>query len=58
MLMERLFNLIPSEIRNMYRISIDTFHRSLYKWLKIVPDKPRTYNYALCMAVERNSIVN
>lgn len=56
--MERLFNVLPSEIRDLHEISTEIFKRNIDTWLKTVPDEPRIDNYALCVVAEKNSKIN
>lgn len=49
---------LPSDIRKLNGSCTKTYKRNLDKWLKTVPDETRIDNYAVCVAVERNSIVN
>ena len=55
--MERLFNSIPKEIRNIKEKNVETFKKHLDKWLKTVPDTPRIDDYGSRVAADSNSIV-
>lgn len=55
--LERLFCVLPSEVRNFHGINIETIKRNVDKWLKTVPGKLRIDSYAVCVVVEKNSIV-
>ena len=53
---QRLFNCIPGKIRNITKVTTDTFKRHLDEWLKTVPDQPRGGGYSGRVAAESNSI--
>ena len=54
---ERLFNHIPSYLRNITGRKMECFKRKLDEWLmKEVPDQPKCRNYRI--AVRRNSIID
>ena len=53
---QRLFNCIPGAIRNLTKVTTDTFKSHLDKWLKTVPDQPRGGGYSERVAAESNSI--
>ena len=53
---QRLFNCIPGKIRNLTKVTTDTFKRHLDEWLKTVPDQPRGGSYSGRVAAESNSI--
>ena len=36
----RLFNLVPTEIRNLSGVSVETFKSGLDAWLTTIPDQP------------------
>ena len=55
--MERLFNSIPQEIRNIEKKNVETFKKHLDKWLKTIPDTPRIDDYGSRVAADSNSIV-
>ena len=55
--MERLFNSIPKEIRNIEEKNVETFKIHLDRWLKTVPDTPRIDDYGSRVAADSNSIV-
>lgn len=52
----RLFNSIPAEVRALTGCSIESFKRSLDKFLRTVPDRPRLPGYAGCSSEPTNSI--
>ena len=53
---ERAFNCMPSELRNMTGVKTETFKKHLDKWLSGVPDQPRGGGYAGQVAASNNSI--
>ena len=53
---QRLFNCIPGKIRNLTKVTTDTFKRHLDEWLKTVPDQPRGGSYSGRVVAESNSI--
>ena len=55
---QRLFNCIPGKIRNLTKVTTDTFKRHLDEWLKKVPDQPRGGGYSVRVAAESNSILH
>ena len=56
--MERLFNAIPAEIRNISEKSVETFKNHLDKWLRSLPDTPKIDDYGSRVVAESNSIIN
>lgn len=54
----RNLSVLSTEIRNLKRMSIETFKRRLDRWLKSVLDEPKIENYAMYLAAENNIIVN
>ncbi|CAL4235595.1 unnamed protein product [Meganyctiphanes norvegica] len=54
--MERLFNVIPPDLRNITGVKTETFKRHLDVWLKMVPDTPKIDDYGATVAAESNSI--
>ena len=56
--MERLFNTLPSNIRNTSEKSIETFKRKVDTWLKTLPDTPKIDDYGSRVVAESNSIIN
>ena len=56
--MERLFNAIPQDIRNVTGQTKDTFKRHLDKWLRNIPDMPKIDGYGVTVAAESNSIIH
>ena len=54
--MERIFNALPQDIRNLTGVETDNFKRLLDKWLLNVPDTPRIDDYGVTVAAESNSI--
>ena len=55
--MERSFNAIPPEIRNIEEKNVETFKKHLDKWLITVPDTPRIDDYGGRVTVDSNSII-
>ena len=55
--MERSFNAIPSEIRNIEEKNVETFKKHLDKWLRTVPDTPMIDDYGGRVTVDSNSII-
>jgi len=51
---QRLFNCIPRQIRNLTGVTSDTFKNHLDEWLKKVPDLPKGGGYSV--AAESNGI--
>ena len=56
--MERLFNCIPPEKRNIEGKTVETFKKALDIWLQTIPDLPKIDNYGLRVAAEDNSLIN
>ena len=56
--MERLFNALPAEIRNISEKSVETFKNHLDKWLRSLPDTPKIDDYGSRVVAESNSIIN
>ena len=56
--MERLFNALPRNIRDIKGKTVETFKRHLDEWLKRVPDTPKIDGYGAMVAAESNSIVH
>ena len=56
--MERLFNALPSKIRNITEKSTDTFKGHLDTWLQTLPDTPKIDDYGSRVVAESNSIIN
>ena len=54
--MERLFNCIPENIRDITGRPTEYFKKQLDEWLKEVPDQPKCGNYAERAVGESNSI--
>ena len=55
---ERLFNILPPNIRNITGKTTDTFKGHLDKWLISIPDTPKIDDYGTIVAAESNSIVD
>lgn len=49
---ERPFNVLPTEMKELYGIRTDIFERSIDKWLRLVPDESRIENYGICLTAE------
>ena len=56
--MERLFNLLPPNLRNITGVTTDTFKKHLDKWLVNIPDTPKIDDYGMTVAAESNSIIH
>ena len=41
----KLFNSLPSSIRNLKKVSVDDFKSKLDKYLELLPDEPKLANY-------------
>ena len=54
--MERLFNALPQDLRNITGVKTDSFKRRLDVWLQTVPDTPKIDDYGVTVAAESNSI--
>ena len=54
--MERIFNALPREIRNITGVKTDAFKKILDLWLQHVPDTPKIDDYGETVAAESNSI--
>ena len=53
----RLFNTLPSELRNMTNYSSESFKKTLDKFLKTIPDEPQTHAYTYIRRAEYNSLL-
>ena len=56
--MERLFNSLPPNIRNITEKTKDTFKCHLDKWLRNIPETPKIDGYVVTVSAEINSIVH
>ena len=56
--MERLFNILPSNIRKITGKTTETFKKHIDKWLISIPDTPKIDDYRTIVAAESNSIVD
>ena len=54
----RLFNALPASIRNMTGCTVDSFKRSLDRYLSTVPDEPQVRGYTSIRRSETNSLLN
>ena len=54
----RLFNTLPTELRNKSDCTVDTFKRSLDKYLRTVPDEPQIPGYTAMRRAESNSLIH
>ena len=54
--MERLFNVLPQNVRNISGITTNTFKDHLDEWLKGIPDTPRIDGYGAEVPTESNNI--
>ena len=55
---QRLFNTLPQEVRNLTGCTVETFKRSLDKFLRDVPDEPQIPGYTSMRRAETNSIIH
>ena len=56
---EWLFNYMPSYLRDMKGVEVETFKRHLDEWLmRDVPDQPKCGGYAGGVAARTNSIIH
>jgi len=55
---ERLFNALPQNIRNLTEQTKDTFNRHLDKWLRHIPDTAKIDGYGSSVAAESINIVH
>ena len=53
----RIFNILPASIRNITGCPVDTFKRSLDKYLRNVPDEPQIRGYTSMRRTDSNSLV-
>ena len=53
----RLFNILPANIRNITGCTVDSFKRSLDKYLATVPDEPQIRGYTSMRRAESNSLM-
>ena len=56
--MERLFNVLPPNIREITGKTTETFKKHIDKWLISIPDTPKIDDYRLIVAAESNSIID
>ena len=56
--MERLFNVLPSNIREITGKTTETFKKHIDKWLISIPDTPTIDDYRITVAAESNSIID
>ena len=54
----QLFNILPSEIRNLGNCSVEIFKRALDKFLDKVPDEPQIPGYTAMRRADSNSLVD
>ena len=55
---QRLFNTLPQELRNLTGCKVDSFKRSLDKFLRGVPDEPQIPGYTAQRRAESNSLLD
>ena len=53
----RIFNCLPSKVRDISGCSIDTFKKALDKYLDIVPDEPRVPQMVKYCSKSSNSLL-
>ena len=56
--MERLFNVLPPNIREITGKTTETFKKHIDKWLISIPDMPTIDDYRITVAAESNSIID
>ena len=56
--MERLFNILPPDIRKITGKTTETFKKHIDKWLISIPDTPKIDDYGITVAAESNSIID
>ena len=56
--MERLFNILPPDIRKITGKTTETFKKHIDKWLISIPDIPKIDDYGMTVAAESNSIID
>lgn len=54
----RLFNLLPSCVRNITGCSVDSFKRQLDRYLRSVPDEPQIAGYTAMRRADSNSLIH
>ena len=54
----KLFNILPTEIRNITNCSLDKFKREMDNFLKTVPDEPLVPGYTAYRRAESNSLIH
>ena len=55
---QRLFNILPSEIRNLTGCTTDSFKRRLDRYLKYIPDEPQIPGYTAQRRADSNSLLD
>ena len=55
---QRLFNILPQNLRNMTGCSTDVFKRALDLYLRQVPDEPQIQGYTAYRRAETNSLLD
>ena len=55
---QKLFNTLPSWLRNITRCSVDSFKRRLDRYLSTVPDEPQIPGYTAMRRAESNSLLD
>ena len=53
----RLFNILPKKIRNLTKVTIDTFKLALDNWLSKIPDQPGVSGYTQLRSADNNSLL-
>ena len=56
--MERLFNILPPNIREITGKTTETFKKHIDKWLISIPDTPKIDGYGITVAAASNSILD
>ena len=55
---QRLFNLLPPDIRNLTDSSVDSFKRALDRYLGDIPDEPQIQGYTAYRRADTNSLID
>ena len=53
----KLFNKLPTHLRNMTNVSVTTFKTHLDRYLSMIPDQPSIPGYVSHRAAESNSLI-
>ena len=53
---ERAFNSLPKHLRNITKVTTDTFKGHLDNWLRKIPDQPKCRGYAGLVSSKSNTL--